>query len=177
MRKDAEVHRKMLIEAAADVLASEGYRVPLEAVISKAKLGRGTMYRNFRDREAIVIAVLEHVLGELSDFFIENRNSVTLFRDFMALRALMGVRHFAATTDLKDQVHSIAAVRQRADRLYATVLETVRIAGQVNETLNLAQMSMINRVLILTAREAPDRPPEDVISELLDIVIAGLRPR
>lgn len=177
MRKDAKEHRRMLIAAADDVLAIEGYRAPLEAVLYKARVGRGTLYRNFKDRESIVVAVLENVLQKLTNFYIENRESPTLLRDFMAIRARMGVRHFAATTDLKDSGLAIAAVRERAELLYNRVLEDAKFNGQAVEGVDSRQISMINRMLILAVREAPDRDPAHVISDLLDIVTAGLYPR
>lgn len=177
MRKDAEMHRRVLIETAADVLSSEGYRIPLEAIIAKARLGRGTMYRNFKDREAIVVAVLEHVLQKLKDFFIENRSSPTLFRDFMAFRAYMGGRHLAATTDLKDHALAIAAVRERAEQLYDQVLAVAHASGQVTGSVDRQKFSAINQMLIAAARESGERQPNDVIHSLIDLVMDGVRPR
>ncbi|MBT2189053.1 TetR/AcrR family transcriptional regulator [Sphingobium nicotianae] len=58
-RRDARERRDALIEAAAACFAEKGYTVPLEEIADRAGVGRGTLYRNFRDRMALALAVFE----------------------------------------------------------------------------------------------------------------------
>ncbi|MGV8988686.1 MAG: TetR/AcrR family transcriptional regulator [Cypionkella sp.] len=59
MRKDAERNREKLIEAAREIMLAGGADAPMEDVAVRAGLTRGTLYRNFADREAMYVAVLE----------------------------------------------------------------------------------------------------------------------
>ncbi len=65
MRKDAENNRLRLIEAASLLMQERGADVPMEMIARRAGLTRGTLYRNFDDRNAMYSAVLEHNLEEL----------------------------------------------------------------------------------------------------------------
>jgi len=65
MRRDARERREALIRAAADCFAEKGYTVPLEEICARAGVGRGTLYRNFRDRAALALAVFEQDIDTL----------------------------------------------------------------------------------------------------------------
>lgn len=67
MRKDAAENRRRLIEAARDVLQEQGHDAPLEAVVERAGLTRGTLYRNFADRIELHRAVLDHEVARIRD--------------------------------------------------------------------------------------------------------------
>lgn len=59
MRRDAQQRRDALIQAAADCFGASGYGVALEDVADRAGVGRGTLYRNFKDRMALILAIFE----------------------------------------------------------------------------------------------------------------------
>lgn len=65
MRPDAAEHRQRLIAAARELFWIRGYDVPLREVALHAGVGRGTLYRNFPDRRALAIALLEDALDQL----------------------------------------------------------------------------------------------------------------
>lgn len=67
MRKDAERNRQSLISAASDMMRNEGADVPMEAIAERAKLTRGTLYRNFPHRQAMYEAVLAHDLKNMEE--------------------------------------------------------------------------------------------------------------
>lgn len=66
MRKDAEQNRKRLLTAASEAMRSKGGDVPMEVFAEKAGVTRGTLYRNFADRQAVYEAVLASDLEELA---------------------------------------------------------------------------------------------------------------
>jgi AcrR family transcriptional regulator len=62
LRRDAQVRRQRIIEAAVQLYQGEGPDVPMDRVAECAGVGRATLYRNFPDRTALSIAVLENHL-------------------------------------------------------------------------------------------------------------------
>ncbi len=65
LRRDAAMRREALIVAAAACFREEGYRVPFEAVAARAGVGRGTLYRNFSDREALALAIFSREIDRM----------------------------------------------------------------------------------------------------------------
>ncbi len=66
MRKDAEHNRARLVDAASELMRSEGGEFPLERILKRAGLTRATLYRNFPHRQAVYEAVLERDLEALT---------------------------------------------------------------------------------------------------------------
>lgn len=58
MRADARRNRHGLVAAARELLIERGPDFPLDAVSARAGVGAGTLYRHFRDRHELVVAVL-----------------------------------------------------------------------------------------------------------------------
>lgn len=59
VRADSVRNREALISAAELVFAEQGARVPLQQIAERAQVGRGTLYRHFPNRAALVFAVFE----------------------------------------------------------------------------------------------------------------------
>jgi AcrR family transcriptional regulator len=66
LRRDARIRRERLIQAAVKVFMEEGFDAPLERVAECAEVGRGTLYRNFPDRQSLALAVLQIYLDDLA---------------------------------------------------------------------------------------------------------------
>jgi AcrR family transcriptional regulator len=56
-RRDAVANRERLLVAALTAVRREGLAVPLAAIAEEAGVGVGTLYRHFRDREALYSAL------------------------------------------------------------------------------------------------------------------------
>jgi len=65
MRRDALERRKALLDAAMVCFEEQGYGVPLEEIADRAGVGRGTLYRNFKDRVALALAMFEREIDRL----------------------------------------------------------------------------------------------------------------
>ncbi len=74
MRKDAEQNRQTLIDAASEIMRTKGGDVPMELIAERAKLTRGTLYRNFPHRQAMYEAVLQNDLETMSGHLSEGRD-------------------------------------------------------------------------------------------------------
>lgn len=67
IRKDAILNRSKLITAASQIMRETGGDVPFESIAVAAGVTRGTLYRNFKDRQALYEAVLDHDLDAMID--------------------------------------------------------------------------------------------------------------
>ncbi len=65
-RADATQNRMLLLQAAEKVFTEHGVQAPLEAVSRQAGVGRATLFRNFPDRQSLVIALLERGLDSVA---------------------------------------------------------------------------------------------------------------
>jgi AcrR family transcriptional regulator len=65
LRADARRNREQLLTAAARAFVEEGPEVPMEEIARSAGVGVGTLYRRFADREALMVAVVQHNLESL----------------------------------------------------------------------------------------------------------------
>ena len=64
-RKDAVLNREKLIAAASRIMRETGGDVPFESIAAAAGVTRGTLYRNFNDRQELYEVVLEHNLDAM----------------------------------------------------------------------------------------------------------------
>ncbi|WP_435808474.1 TetR/AcrR family transcriptional regulator [Streptomyces afghaniensis] len=69
-RSDAQRNRERILEVAL-VELSRSPDVPLTVIAKKAGVGQGTLYRNFPNREALVLEVYRHEVQQLTDHAAE----------------------------------------------------------------------------------------------------------
>lgn len=67
LRRDAELNRRRIIEAAREVFAARGLAATLDDVAHHAGVGIGTVYRRFPTKEALIEVALEDRLDEVVD--------------------------------------------------------------------------------------------------------------
>ncbi len=80
LRSDAVRNRTAILEAAAHVFRSHGTGAPLSLVVSASGVGRGTLYRHFADREALVSALYSARVDELETLSAEHQGPDLLDR-------------------------------------------------------------------------------------------------
>ncbi|MFE3741193.1 TetR/AcrR family transcriptional regulator [Streptomyces sp. NPDC059134] len=70
-RSDAAQNRARLLDAATSLVRELGARnVTMEAVASAAKVGKGTLFRRFGDREGLMRALVDHAEQEYQRAFL-----------------------------------------------------------------------------------------------------------
>ncbi|GAA2962859.1 TetR/AcrR family transcriptional regulator [Actinokineospora diospyrosa] len=67
LRADAERNRGRIVEAAREVFAAHGLAASLDDVARTAGVGIGTLYRRFPTKEALLSAVFDQVVVEITD--------------------------------------------------------------------------------------------------------------
>ena len=66
LRRDAERNRRLILAAARELFARRGLDASFEAVAREAGVGVGTLYRHFPNRQALIEALFDDGLDEIS---------------------------------------------------------------------------------------------------------------
>lgn len=106
MRADAQANRARLLNAAEVVFSREGAHVPLQRIAEEAGVGRGTLYRHFEDRTALVIALFAHRIEHLIELVSDNPDdpeaAETILRSTLLIqRTTPGLTQLVTATDNK----------------------------------------------------------------------------
>ncbi len=77
-----EYRRKQIMEVAKKVFAANGYhKTNIEMICRKAGIGRGTIYRYFKNKESVFAVILEENLEEMNRQMIDGYDFRGLFFD------------------------------------------------------------------------------------------------
>ncbi len=67
---DKDKKRRDILQAAMRVFARDGYhRAKMEAVAEEARIGKGTVYEYFKSKTDLFLALHDHMLAELKEFY------------------------------------------------------------------------------------------------------------
>lgn len=177
MRADAEKHRSELIEAAARVFSSQGPDVPLQAVLEEAGLSRGTLYRYFPDRQALMVAVLRLELTRFVAFVDENEGSPDLLREFLRRQCSSTSAHSPLVAGLRPNLKAefLEWMQGEVSRLYDRVIAQAKCMKLLGS--DFTQDDLILLIRMLVGAISGHRGNESAwIERGLDIVLAGVRP-
>jgi AcrR family transcriptional regulator len=151
LRADARLNREKLLGAAAELFASVGVDVSLEAVAKQAGLGIGTLYRHFPTRDALVEAVYRQEVDRLCGAADELLSSSP---PDVALEAWM--RRF---------VTYAAAKRGMAGALQSIYASDAELYASTRARL-LTAMSTLLRAAVAAGTVRADMEPEDVLQAM-----------
>jgi AcrR family transcriptional regulator len=178
-RKDALENRDRVLDAATELVRSDGEKVPMARIAERAGVGVGTVYRHFATREDLLGALVHRSFG----LAVENAGAAAAHRG----SALEGVRQFLLAT-LRDRERFVLplhggpliftpATRQRqADVRTAlrTLIERGRAAGELRA--DLAPEDLIVAASLLS-RPLPGTGDWDALARRqIDLMIDGLAP-
>lgn len=176
MRLDAKKHRQTLIAAAAKIFTQQGLDVPLQAILDATQLGRGTLYRHFPDREALIGAVIEHVYEQLSGFVTEWSGSPDILRRYLSYAAELrpSFTRMPDNVDVERVTQMAESVRWRFRILQQQVVDEATAAGMVPPTFLSEDLDLVIRMLVAAGDDA-NRSREDAVALAMDIILKGLQ--
>ena len=174
MRADAKRHRETLVLAATRVFTRQGGDAPLQAVLDEAQLGRGTLYRHFPDREALLVAVFEHVHVELSGLFAEHRHSPELLRHFLCASAKLKppLARMPTNVDTDRIIALTEPVRRKFVTLQQEIVDAAILSGVVRPDFDAANMALAVS-MIIGAGQTANWDYDKAIDTAIDIIIRG----
>ena len=177
MRKEAQERRAKLIAVAADMFEQQGYDVPLEAIAENAGIGRGTLYRNFRDRSMLVLEVVRSRLDALIAQAALITDDHDAFRFFLVRIGLLsaihasGLRGLERDPSLKQEWQEFEI---RARQLMALPLERAQDAGIVRDDLSVDDIGRIAQMLQAVAVDLPAEERDSVLSRAVQLLMEGI---
>ncbi|MGW8378017.1 TetR/AcrR family transcriptional regulator [Streptomyces sp. ODS28] len=178
LRPDAQRNRDRILEVALSEL-TRCADAPLSAIAKKAGVGQGTFYRNFPNREALVLEVYRHEMQQLADSaarLLETRAPDRALREWMD--------HFArfamAKAGLADAIRqATSAPGKPAKPGHAPVASAAELLLRAAEDAGTIRPGVTAEDLLLAIGglwqidPAGDWQPR--ATRLLDLVMDGLR--
>lgn len=154
--------------------------MPLEEVADAAGVGRGTFYRNFKDRMALALAVLEREvdrLGRLVDVDLPLDRALAR----IVIEGADATRLFARLAidmplDGEDRA-AFDGLRERLEGLLEPLATQAHREGTLAEGLGARELMLAMRMLGAIIMPAPATRRDALLDEALALVTVGLRPR
>ena len=176
LRSDARQNRERILDVAREALAAAP-DVSLNAIAKAARVGPGTLYRHFPNREALVLAVYRQEIQQMVDLapalLAKHPPLVALRRWFDRLahygrikHGLADVLHAAMNEGVLSETYGpmVGAI----DRL----LRACEAAGAIGRGVDAEDVLLLMGFLW---RIEPGREGEARARRLLDLVLDGLR--
>lgn len=173
VRSDARENRERILAAAREAFSEDG-STSMNQVAQRAGVGAGTLYRNFPTREALLLAVYENEVEQLTG------NVTGLLAGLPPLEALR--RWTTGLVDAMRRKHGLGDALSPAAKQAITEQTYEPVVAAIDRLLEAGKKDGTVRTdadagdfLQLTAalwRATPERSPR-----MLALILDGLRPR
>ncbi|HEY2203657.1 MAG TPA: helix-turn-helix domain-containing protein [Pseudonocardia sp.] len=181
LRRDAERNRRLLIEAAREILREQGLDAPLDEIARRAGVGNATLYRRFPTRDELYEAVFADAgeqLREIGDRVLgieDGWAALTSYLDEVCafISTDRGVCDLMAERMPRSPV--LNEIRLLADRIVQALLDRAQAQGSVRSDIGLTDLLFVlctlQRVIPASAAVSPD-----AWRRHLALTMDGLRP-
>jgi AcrR family transcriptional regulator len=179
MRRDAQQRRNALIQAAAECFGESGYDVALEDIADRAGVGRGTLYRNFKDRMALILAIFEREVDEIDvsvDPELPLADTIAQLVRGGAPASFLFARLASEMPLQGDNLAAFKALGERLERLVEPAASIARDRGEIRSGIGghelVLAMRMVNGLLnpAMTVEEM-----DAEIAAAVSLIMNGLR--
>ncbi|MFF4590402.1 TetR/AcrR family transcriptional regulator [Streptomyces sp. NPDC001388] len=178
LRSDAQRNRERILEVAL-VELTLCPDAPLSAIAKKAGVGQGTFYRNFPNREALVLEIYRHEMSQVAASAAQLLEQLPPDR---ALRAWMDrLAEFAMTkAGLADAIRlATSAPGSPAKPAHTPVTDAAELLLRANEAAGTIRPGLTSDDLILAIGGLWQMAPTDDwrprAARLFDLLMDGLR--
>lgn len=175
-RRDVVRNRARIVAAAEEVFREFGAAVALDQVAVRAGVGRGTLYRHFPDRAALVAAVYERRVAALEEYASGLEPPTALVHLVVEMTELLvdAPGLFTVMRAAADGPGRLEDVERRARVLLGTALDAAREHGRVRDDVTLDDVLLIIAMVEgVIAMEPPDVMPA-AVHRTVEIVLRGL---
>jgi len=177
-RPPSAERRAQLLDAADAVFAEHGVTAPLDLIVERAQVGRATLYRQFPDRRAIMLALLERSVEK-------TRAAAAAWKDddqaFFKLLALVGER-IAVSATLVDYWRTVdqsdAEVIHARQQMWLVFEEPMKRAvakGLCKQALNAKDLSLVFGMLGGALRGETPAQRKQLARRALQIILDGIK--
>ncbi|MGW0871016.1 TetR/AcrR family transcriptional regulator [Streptomyces sp. NPDC002740] len=178
LRSDAQRNRERILEVALAELTLRP-DAALSAIAKKAGVGQGTFYRNFPNREALVLEIYRHEMRQVADSAAQLLDRLPPER---ALRAWMDrLAEFAMTkAGLADAIRLATSTPGGPERpAHTPVTDAAELLLRANDAVGAIRPGMTPDDLVLAIGGLWQMAPTDDwrprAARLFDLVMDGLR--
>ncbi|MEU4242791.1 helix-turn-helix domain-containing protein [Actinoplanes sp. NPDC026619] len=181
LRRDAELNRQRIIEAAREVYAARGLAATFDDIAQHAGVGIGTVYRRFPTKEALLEVALEERLEDhvrVAEEALGAADGWAGLTTFLRRAAEMhaadrGLRDVALGADF--DVRHVEKMRERVEPLIRRLVERARADGSVRADLVVEDLPLLLMMVSELAYHSHAVRP-DLYTRYLQLLIDGLRP-
>lgn len=179
-RRDAQLNRAKLLAAAREVFAEQGLDVTLDDIAARAKVGVGTAYRNFANKDVLIDDLLVermHEMVTVADECLLLQDPWTALRSFLDRSLAMQVDDRGLKQVLFSRNRGHVRVDAARSTLAPRVAELVRrahAAGQLRADVAASDIPILSVMVGTVIDFARDIDP-CLHLRYLEILLAGLR--
>ncbi|MFI0902879.1 TetR/AcrR family transcriptional regulator [Streptomyces sioyaensis] len=178
LRSDAQRNRERILEVALAELTHSA-DAPLSAIAKKAGVGQGTFYRNFPNRESLVLEVYRYEVQQVADAasqLLETRTPEQALREWMDRLA----QYAMAKAGLADAMRKATSARGSLAGLgHGPVTSAVTLLLKANEDAGTIRPDVTPDDFVLAIAGLwqidPHSDWQSRAGRLLDLVMDGLR--
>lgn len=173
IRTDAEANRTALVLAARRMFWLHGPEVSLADIARKARVSRPTLYRNFKDKGALVAAVFEYNLDVLEKYALKLGEREDAFFRIMEKTAHQQAKFQSLILNYADDERVLV---QRLVHIFEAPVEAAKKAGTLRKDFDIRKdlillISMLGVSLISV--EAPERKGQ--AKRALQLLLEGIK--
>lgn len=177
-RPPAEERRTQLLDAADAVFSEHGVTAPLDLIVERAQVGRATLYRQFPDRRAITLALLERSLEKtlaaaqaLQDDDQAFFKLLEMVADRIAVSAPM-VDYWRAV-ERGDEI--IAQAREQLWHAFEEPMKRAVVCGLCKHMLSQKDLALVFGMLGGSLRGETAQQRKKLARRALQIILDGLK--
>lgn len=171
-------NREELLTAAIQVFRTHGINAPLQMVIDEAKVGRATFYRNFADRRALVIALMEQALERLAikaeEFSQYDDGFIRLIQNHVYnLPYLTALMEYWRVIERNDPI--MVDIYARRDAILQPLIDRAIQHGVCRTDLTTKDYAMITAILRTSFQGLTDTEQQLLAQRAIELLLHGIR--
>lgn len=164
-------NRQALLAAAAELFAEKGYDAPLYEIARRAGVGQGSLYRHFRGRESLVLALYGQnfqVLEDLAETSADRDDAFFVLLEALVQQVVDSLGYADALTRLPHE--DIAPYQDRLDALFAEPIARAQACGHLRPGFTAADLRLVAQMLYGVLRATPAEERAEQIRRALALL-------
>lgn len=169
---------QVFLEAATKVFRQHGINAPLQLVINEAQLGRATFYRNFKDRRALIIAMMEQALERLerkARYYSQfNDGLIQLIQNHVEnLPYLTALMEYWRVIEHGDP--ALVQIYQRRDAILQPLIDKAIEHRLCRPDLTTKDYAMMTAILRASLQGSTDTEQRRLATRAINLLLNGIR--